>query len=60
MEQNNAEQAIQDIRTWLHKSIAYLSNRDGYPRGYRDGLYRAKEIIAFILRENGIDETYPN
>lgn len=60
MKERNTEQTIQAIQTWLHNSIAYLSNREGYPRGYRNGLFQAKEIIADILRENGIDETYPD
>lgn len=54
------KQAVEAIQKWLHTNVAYLSNREGYPRGFKAGILRAKEIIAEILRQNGIEEKYPN
>ena len=53
-------EAIKKIQEYLHQSTAYLSHHGDYARGYRNGVERVKEIIADILRENGIDESYPN
>lgn len=54
------KQAIEAIQEWLHKSVGYLSNKEGYPQGFKAGIIRAKEIVADILRQNGIKEKYPN
>ena len=54
------KEAIKAIQEWLHNSVGYLSNREGYPRGFKDGIIRAKEIVAEIIRQNGIEENYPN
>lgn len=52
-------EVIREIQNWLHSDTSYLSIRADYSRGYHDGVVRAKEIIAVILREAGIKETYP-
>lgn len=43
------KEAIKEISEWANTSHAYLSNREGYPRGYRDGISVAKTIILDIL-----------
>lgn len=53
-------EAIKKIQEYLHQSTGYLSRNGDYARGYKDGIERVKEIIADILREHGIDESYPN
>lgn len=40
---------INEISEWANASHAYLCNREGYPRGYRDGISQAKTIILEIL-----------
>lgn len=54
-EQSNEEAAIEAIVGWVVASHAHLCNREGYPRGYRDGIIRAKEIVESLLTENKID-----
>lgn len=41
--------AIKEISEWANASHAYLCNREGYPRGYRDGISQAKTIVLEIL-----------
>lgn len=41
--------AIKEISEWANASHAYLCNREGYPRGYRDGISQAKTIVLSIL-----------
>lgn len=43
------EEIINEISEWANASHAYLSNREGYPRGYRNGISQAKVIILDIL-----------
>lgn len=43
------EEAIKKISEWANASHAYLCNREGYPRGYRDGISQAKTIVLGIL-----------
>ncbi|MCM1142620.1 MAG: hypothetical protein NC453_28955 [Muribaculum sp.] len=48
------------IQEYLYQSTAYLSTSTDYARGYKSGVRHVKENIAAILRESGIDESYPN
>uniref|UniRef100_UPI003561B004 hypothetical protein n=1 Tax=Bacteroides fragilis TaxID=817 RepID=UPI003561B004 len=43
------EEVIKEISEWANASHAYLCNREGYPRGYRDGISQAKTIVLGIL-----------
>lgn len=43
------EEAIKKISEWANASHAYLCNREGYPKGYRDGISQAKIIVLEIL-----------
>lgn len=45
------ENAIKEISEWAKASHAYLCNREGYPRGYRDGISQAKIIVSEILSQ---------
>lgn len=52
-----SEEIINEISEWANASHAYLSNREGYPQGYRDGISQAKNIILSILsKADGISE----
>lgn len=58
------KEAIEKILEWANASHAYLSNLEGYPRGYRDGITQAKEIVLSILSNTNIKQnksvTQPN
>ena len=41
--------AIKEISEWANASHAYLCNREGYPKGYGDGISQAKTIVLDIL-----------
>ena len=41
--------AIKEICEWANASHAYLCNREGYPKGYKDGITQAKTIVLEIL-----------
>lgn len=43
--------AIKEISEWANASHAYLCNREGYPKGYRDGISQAKKIVLSILSQ---------
>lgn len=43
------EEAIKELSDWANASHAYLSNREGYPRGYKNGISQAKNIVLEIL-----------
>ncbi len=45
------EEAIKEISEWANASHAHLCNREGYPRGYRDGISQAKIIVRSILSQ---------
>lgn len=50
------EEAIQEISEWANASHAYLCNREGYPRGYKDGISQAKIIVLDILSKIDIEQ----
>ncbi len=43
------QEIINEISKWANPSHAYLSNRKGYPQGYKDGISQAKIIVLEIL-----------
>lgn len=45
------ETALQEIYEWANESSAYLSNASGYARGYRNGIFAAKEIVLEIIEK---------
>lgn len=50
------EEAINKLGEWANGSHAYLCNREGYPRGYKDGITQAKVIVFDILSQIGEPE----
>ncbi|MCS3182655.1 hypothetical protein NXU83_14095 [Bacteroides thetaiotaomicron] len=50
------EEAINKLSEWANGSHAYLCNREGYPRGYKDGISQAKVIVLGILSQIGEPE----
>lgn len=50
------EEAINKLGEWANGSHAYLCNREGYPRGYKDGITQAKVIVLDILSQIGEPE----
>jgi len=51
MTQQTESATLKRIREWAESSSAYLSNREGYPRGYREGIMKAKSIVLELLDE---------
>lgn len=45
------DEAIKKIEEWANASHAYLCNREGYPKGYKDGISQAKTIVLEILSQ---------
>lgn len=43
------QEIINEISKWANSPHNYLSNREGYPRGYKDGISQAKNIVLEIL-----------
>lgn len=50
------QEIIKEIKEWANTSHAYLCNREGYPRGYRDGISQAKSIVLEILLKLDAEE----
>lgn len=46
-----SEEAIKELSDWANASHAYLCNREGYPRGYRNGIEQAKTTVLGILSQ---------
>lgn len=42
-------QILAEIREWAENIPYWLSNREGYPRGYREGMIRAHRIAMSII-----------
>jgi len=42
-------QILAEIREWAEDIPYWLSNREGYPRGYREGMIRAHRIVMSII-----------
>lgn len=54
------DEAIKKIDEWANASHAYLCNREGYPRGYRDGITQAKTIVLGILSQIDVKQKKQN
>jgi len=50
------EEAIKELSDWANASHAYLCNREGYPRGYRNGIEQAKIIVLGILSKINVKQ----
>lgn len=50
------EEAIKEISKWANGSHAYLCNREGYPRGYKDGISQAKIIVLECLSKVDVEQ----
>ena len=50
------EDAIKEISEWANASHAYLCNREGYLKGYRDGISQAKIIVLEILSKIDVEQ----
>lgn len=48
------EEVIKELSDWANASHAYLCNREGYPRGYRNGIEQAKIIVLGILSQMSV------
>lgn len=48
--------AIKELSEWANASHAYLCNREGYPKGYRDGISQAKTIVLDILSKIDVEQ----
>ena len=47
------EKIINKLNEWANAPHAYLSNQEGYSRGYRNGISQAKTIVIEFLSQNG-------
>lgn len=52
------KEILQEIIEWLSNDISYLSTRTDYAKGYKNGIYTAKEIVEGIIKEH--DESLLN
>lgn len=50
------EEAIKKLNDWANASHVYLCNREGYPRGYRNGIEQAKIIVLGILSKINVKQ----
>lgn len=50
------EEAIKEISKWANGSHAYLCNREGYPRDYKDGISQAKIIVLECLSKVDVEQ----
>lgn len=48
-DERSEAQILAKIREWAEDIPYWLSNREGYPRGYRDGMIRAHQIAMSII-----------
>lgn len=40
---------LAEIKTWAENIPVWLSNREGYPRGYREGMFLAHQAVREII-----------
>lgn len=48
-DERSEAQVLAKIREWAGDIPYWLSNREGYPRGYREGMIRAHRIVMSII-----------
>ena len=46
------KEIIKEIVDWLNGDISYLSTRGDYAKGYKNGIERAKFIVAEIIESH--------
>lgn len=48
------EKCLAEIKEWANDYPSYLSNREGYARGYREAMFYAKEVVQSIIAKYGL------
>lgn len=56
IKERSEAQILAEIREWADDIPYYLSNREGYARGYREGFIRAHKIVMSIITGEPFDE----
>jgi hypothetical protein len=51
MSREEAIELLKEIADWTEQSISYLSTRTDWARGYRDGIFQAKDIVRNIINK---------
>lgn len=49
-------QILAKIREWAENTPYYLSNREGYARGYREGMIRAHKLVMSMITGEPFEE----
>lgn len=52
MTEKKENKIVEAIEEYLNSSIAYLSISSDYARGYKEGIWVAREIIRDIIENN--------
>lgn len=55
-EECSEAQILAKIREWAEHIPYYLSNREGYARGYREGMIRAHKLVMFMITGEPFEE----
>lgn len=55
-DEESEAQTLDKIREWAEHIPYYLSNREGYARGYREGMIRAHKIVLSIITGEPLEE----
>ena len=55
-EECSEAQILAKIREWAENIPCYLSNREGYARGYREGMIRAHKLVMSMITGEPFEE----
>lgn len=55
-EECSEAQILAKIREWAEHIPSYLSNREGYARGYREGMIRAHKLVMSMITGEPFEE----
>ena len=55
-EECSEAQILAKIREWAEHIPYYLSNREGYARGYREGMIRAHKLVMSMITGEPFEE----
>lgn len=55
-EECSEAQILAKIREWAEHIPYYLSNREGYARGYREGMIRAHKLVMSMITGESFEE----
>lgn len=55
-QKRSESQILSEIREWAEDIPYWLSNREGYPRGYRDGMMWAHRVVTSIITGEPLQE----